>query len=463
MLNSSSPVPPSSSFTAINQHLVPSFTTQASSFVQQEQPRRRATLSTRRCRNPTVAQYLGLGYSDEPTHLEKYAPLLGGSRSPPPKPARKRRKVRDTNDPPHSMDLKLDTPSIFVERRVSEGLRGAKSSSLLQPSNANSTKSADGRYRPAPSKDSALEYAPSQTVKANTSLNAPARDSCSSVTYVSAIEKAVSGKPHYTNADDGYAGGPHSSVWPQVPDSDYAYEDDEFDDDLDDDEFFELTSDMIDTRGNMCSVSSSSSKVDHVPAVNRILESSISTLKETNEKKRSAKKFVSPMTLTTRLLAATGDIDCAEARKPIVRSPFPTVVRDRSPIIGLSADTLLRTCFRIGEAINQAHQSVKSGKPIVFELYARTLDSDQDDTKRYYTFCDLFHGKPPYIEAVYEGVLWKSVQLFAYDSKRLLQQGRICRCMGTMKRDGKEWQMDIMNIWEATWEDIKWAEGIVDA
>ena len=169
------------------------------------------------------------------------------------------------------------------------------------------------------------------------------------------------------------------------------------------------------------------------------------------------------MTLTSRLLASTGDIDRADARKPIARSPFPEAVRDRSPIIGLSSDALLRTCFRVGEAINQAHQSSKSGKHILFELYARVLESTREEAKQNFTFCDLFHGKPPYIKGTYDGARWQPVQLFDYDSKRLLQQGRICRCMGTMKRDGKEWAMSVSSIWEATWDDIKWVKGIVNA
>jgi hypothetical protein len=456
-------MPPSSSFTAINQHHVSSFTTQASSFVQHEQPRRRVTISTQKRRNSTVAQYLGLGYSDEPTHLEKYAPLPDGSRDPPPKPARKRRKVRNTNDAPHPMNLKPDAPGTSVQRRVSEGLRVTEPSSLQQPSKVTGTKPADRRHRLAPSKDSALEHAALQIVAANISLSIPAGVSCSSSSHATAIERAAGSKPDDTNADDCYAVGPDSSVWPQAPASDSVYEDDDFDDNLDDADLLKLTSDLIDTGGNMCSVSSPPSKLNYVPAIDGIPESPISTHEEMNKSKRTAKNFVSPMTLTTRLLAATGDSNCAEARKPIVRSPFPAAVRDRSPIIGLSSDTLLRTCFRIGEAINQAHQSVKSGKRIVFELYARILESERDDTKQFFTFCDLFHGKPPYIKAEYEGALWKSVQLFDYDSKRLLQQGRICRCMGTMKRDGKEWQMNVMNIWEATWEDIKWVEGIVNA
>ncbi|KAF2825362.1 hypothetical protein CC86DRAFT_294925 [Ophiobolus disseminans] len=221
---------------------------------------------------------------------------------------------------------------------------------------------------------------------------------------------------------------------------------------------------MIDTGGSIRAFSSSPLRPDvahtqysgsstHVPII----------IEEENSTQRRAKKFVSPITLTTRLLAATGDIDTVEARKPIARPLFPDAVRDRSPIIGLSSSTLLRTCFRIGEVINQAHQADKTGKHITFELYARILDSERDNKTQFFTFCDLFHGKPPYLKAAYDAALWKSVQLFNYDSKRLLQQGRIGRCMGTMKREGKEWIMTVLNIWEATWDDIKWVEGIVNA
>jgi hypothetical protein len=51
---------------------------------------------------------------------------------------------------------------------------------------------------------------------------------------------------------------------------------------------------------------------------------------------------------------------------------------------------------------------------------------------------------------VYSAVMWKSVQLFEYDSRRLLKEGRMCRCIGTMKRDGKEWVMRVLNVWEAS-------------
>lgn len=173
------------------------------------------------------------------------------------------------------------------------------------------------------------------------------------------------------------------------------------------------------------------------------------------------KTFISPVVSMPRLLAANIDDQSMDARKPIVRPAFPTPVRDRSPIIGLSSMTLLKTCFRIGEAINQGCQAARSGQRVVIELNARVLYSRRTDTKQYFTFCDLFHTKAPYINAVYDAAIWKSVQLFEYDGRDLLQTGKICRCIGTMKRDGKEWIMAVLNIWEASWDDIRWVEGIV--
>jgi hypothetical protein len=99
----------------------------------------------------------------------------------------------------------------------------------------------------------------------------------------------------------------------------------------------------------------------------------------------------------------------------------------------------------------------------MIEMYARILGSERTGTEQQFTFCDLFHAKPPYIKGFYNAAMWKSVQLFEYDSRRLLQQGRMCRCIGTMKREKKVWTMTVLNIWEATWEDIKWVEGIVNS
>lgn len=177
---------------------------------------------------------------------------------------------------------------------------------------------------------------------------------------------------------------------------------------------------------------------------------------------RNTQQFVSPMTPKSQVPIKKSAISSSEARKPIVRPPFPPPVRDRSPIIGLSSNLLLRTCFRIGETINQASHASKSGKNMLFELYARVLSSTRDEAKQLFVFGDLFHDRPPHIKGVYDAAIWRQVELYNYDSGRLLEQRRMCRCIGRMRRDRKEWTMQVLNIWETTWEDIEWVEGIAD-
>lgn len=151
---------------------------------------------------------------------------------------------------------------------------------------------------------------------------------------------------------------------------------------------------------------------------------------------------------------------------PLVRPPFPVQVRDRSPIIGLSSKSLLRTCFRVGEALNVGRQAVRNGKPTIIELYARVASSwrEPDSVKQHFVFSDLFHDHPPFMNGVYE--LWKGVELWDYESGRFLnpsEQQRMCRCIGKTKRDGKKWKFVMLNIWEATWDDVDYAKGIICA
>ncbi|OAL52522.1 hypothetical protein IQ07DRAFT_504844 [Pyrenochaeta sp. DS3sAY3a] len=183
----------------------------------------------------------------------------------------------------------------------------------------------------------------------------------------------------------------------------------------------------------------------------------------TDHSPRVSKQFVSPVTKTTRILASTSSSSAQKILSPIVRSPFPTPVRDRSPIIGLSPNTVLKTCFRIGEAINQSAQASKTGKHVLLELYARVFAADRTATTQRLTLCDLFHVNPPYVQGMYDTAIWGSVPLFEYDAGCLLREGRLCRCIGHMKREGKDWKLIILNAWEATWDDIRWVEGIVDS
>ena len=152
---------------------------------------------------------------------------------------------------------------------------------------------------------------------------------------------------------------------------------------------------------------------------------------------------------------------------PFVRPPFPKPIRDRSPILGLSCGTVLRTCFRIGEAINAAFAASCSNTEAIIELYARVTYSERETAwlKQHFQFADLFQGeRPPFLSGTYD--MWKGVELWETDSKVFLGQdgkGRMARVGGRMKRDArsKEWKMLILSVWEAEWADVGFAKGVV--
>ncbi|CAK1354355.1 unnamed protein product [Cercospora beticola] len=158
----------------------------------------------------------------------------------------------------------------------------------------------------------------------------------------------------------------------------------------------------------------------------------------------------------------------SEQRKAIVRQPFPQAVLDRSPITGTSRATVLRTCFRLGEALNVGHQAVRMNIDVTIELYARVTSSWREEPsgrKQHFVFADLFHGKSPQLEGVFElhsqAILWNT------DSETFLDavgSSTMCRAIGKMKRDAdRKWRLEIRSIWEASWEDVDWAAGIADA
>lgn len=455
-------IPFSSSFTAINrpqdQLLTPE--SSATAPARQNQARRRAAGTARRRRNPTVAQYLGLGNVEEPAHLGKYAPIPDEPSSPPPKPARKPQKLGNVENIVDLMSTRSRRSNLTIQRRVSDGLRvtkpRGKPTARPKTSSANTVSSNDTFHEiTQPAFGVVPDVRTSQNVPRFLVQNIAVRRTIRNRPSATCVEQTSGAETDDSNNNEF-----HDNDF-ELPEAASAsiFDEEQFEDDLSDDEFLQLTSDMIDI-GTVRSPLKSEVVQTQYPGSSA---NAPFIVDDGGDTRHRAKKFVSPITLTTRLLAATGDIERAEARKPIARPPFPTAVRDRSPIVGLSSNVLLRTCFRIGEVINQAHQAEKNGKHVTFELYARIRDSDRDEAKQQFTFCDLFHGKPPHLKGVYDAAVWKSVQLFNYDGKRLLQQGKIARCMGTMKREGKEWSMTVVNIWEATWDDIKWVEGIFNA
>ena len=152
---------------------------------------------------------------------------------------------------------------------------------------------------------------------------------------------------------------------------------------------------------------------------------------------------------------------------PFARPVFPPLIRDRSPILGLSNSSCLRTCFRIGEALNAATVASHTNMHHLTELYARVTYSKRDGVEQYFQFADLFRPeRPPYLNGSYIG--WKGSDLWEADTKSFLvdlKEGKLARCIGKMKRDQttRVWKMVILNIWEATWEDVGYVKGIVCA
>lgn len=157
---------------------------------------------------------------------------------------------------------------------------------------------------------------------------------------------------------------------------------------------------------------------------------------------------------------------------PFIRPPFPNPMLDRSPIQGLNSRTVLRTCFRIGEALNAATTSLHSvGAPDgVIELYCRSLSSIRHPTslKQTFQFGDLFSStSPPFLTGTY--MTWKGIGLWDHDSRAFLGEdgkGKMARVVGKIKKLEKEnglkkWEMVVMSVWEVDWEDVGVAKGIV--
>ena len=153
---------------------------------------------------------------------------------------------------------------------------------------------------------------------------------------------------------------------------------------------------------------------------------------------------------------------------PFARPSFPKPVLDRSPILGLINTTVLRTCFRIGEALNAAAQASRSNTDGIIELYARISASSREANggfRQSFQFADLFTDKPPYLSGT--SSIWKGVGLWDQDSKVFLGEtgrGKLCRAVGRIKRgEGQAGGcgMTVLSIWEVDWEDVGIAKGVV--
>lgn len=168
---------------------------------------------------------------------------------------------------------------------------------------------------------------------------------------------------------------------------------------------------------------------------------------------------------------AEGD-DCNPLH-PFARPPFPTAnVAARSPITGLSSNMLLRTCFRIGEALSQASLCTRENQDAFTELFARVTFSSReaDGKKQNFQFGDIFHNKPPFISGVLEKYASSDLQktesfdlITVNQEKREDELGQMVRVLGRVKRviQGRGYSMDIVNIRKTDWEEVRWTQRIL--
>lgn len=158
---------------------------------------------------------------------------------------------------------------------------------------------------------------------------------------------------------------------------------------------------------------------------------------------------------------------------PFARPPFPTAsVAARSPVNGLSSNMLLRTCFRIGEALSQASLCTRDNQDAFTELFARVTFSSReaDGKKQNFQFGDMFHNKPPFISGVLEKYAssdlqkTESFELITVDKeKREDELGQMVRVLGRVKRviQGRGYSMEIVNIRKTDWEEVRWTKRIL--
>ncbi len=177
--------------------------------------------------------------------------------------------------------------------------------------------------------------------------------------------------------------------------------------------------------------------------------------------------FVSPRALAPLKLTNADEIKAAQsvAREPVVRQPFPEPVQDRSLLFGASNKTFLRTCFRLGEALNVGSEAVRTKQDLVIELYARVTSSHREKrgARQHFVFRDLYHDHAPHLDGTFE--LCQQSRLWNLDSKVFLtprRDGIMCRAIAKMKQDieKKKWRLEVLSIWEATWEDVDYVAGI---
>ncbi|KAL7622238.1 hypothetical protein AAE478_007741 [Parahypoxylon ruwenzoriense] len=161
------------------------------------------------------------------------------------------------------------------------------------------------------------------------------------------------------------------------------------------------------------------------------------------------------------------DIEGVAPLGPFPRPPFPEKVGDLSTVIGLSSNTVLRTCFRIGEMINQSVRCLSHQQEVVFELFARVTYSNREnlERKQHFQFVDLFKDQQPYPAGILVG--WRVGSQDDRQSSAFLNikaKPKLCRCVCRPRREPKAATgliFAILAIREVGWAQVRRAKKIL--
>lgn len=187
------------------------------------------------------------------------------------------------------------------------------------------------------------------------------------------------------------------------------------------------------------------------------------------QRKRSTYAKIQPSTHS--LITEEISLDDSHDYKPLqpfARPDFPSLVLDRCSIVGISAQSFLRVCFRVGEMFREGARCHALKQDAVIELFARITFSSREPgtTKQHFQFADLWHDRPPFPNGILAN--YKTSGLAESESRAFIgaEEYLMARCIGRLRRDVKNstgWFIDIINVRSTDWEEIKWTKRIVSA
>lgn len=149
--------------------------------------------------------------------------------------------------------------------------------------------------------------------------------------------------------------------------------------------------------------------------------------------------------------------------------PFPpqAISGETSDLPRLASNTLLRTCFRIGEMLSQTARCHKLQQEVVFELFARVTYSNREHItkKQHFQFVDLQKDQQPYPSGILTG--WRTRSHLDRQSQAFANTKaypKLCWCLCQPKRDPKAaigWTYTIVSIKETDWRQVFLAKTIL--